>query len=54
VQHSYIVVNKATGKAVLEFFDVKLSRHINTDTHTILTALAYLSALNRTIKEQAK
>lgn len=42
---SYIVVNKETNKAVFEFFDSKLSCHINTDKYKIMTASVYLPTL---------
>jgi hypothetical protein len=43
---SYIVVSKATGKAVFEFFTEELKKHINTENYHVVTAAAYLPTLN--------
>jgi hypothetical protein len=44
--HSYVVVELATGDAVMEFFSAELTKHINTNKYKIMTAYEYLCELN--------
>ena len=42
---SWIVVDRLTGKAVLETFERKTGRAINQERYEVLTALQYLSRI---------
>ncbi len=47
---SWIIVSKDTGKAVFETFDRHIADRINTQKYTVLTAMQYLGALNKSLK----
>lgn len=49
--HTYIMVEKSSGLAVLELFSTTLLSKINQDKYTIMTAYDYLCQLNKRIKE---
>jgi hypothetical protein len=51
---SWIVIDKATGEAVLETFEQSTADAINRDKFDVLPALQYLQQLNRNIKEAQK
>ena len=42
---SWIVVDRSTGKAVLETFERKTAKAINQKRYEVLTALQYLSRI---------
>jgi hypothetical protein len=48
---SWVIVEIATGKAVFETFNEKLTKKINLDKYKVVPILEYLVALNRSIKE---
>ena len=48
---SWIIIDKATGKAVLETFNRKVASAINTERYEVVPILQYLYQLNRTIKQ---
>ncbi len=48
---SWIIVSKATGKAVFETFDRHVADRINTRKYMVLTAIQYLGTFNREIVE---
>ena len=50
---SWIIVNKETGKSVCELTNINNVKRINTKKYKALTALDYLTRLNREIKTQA-
>jgi hypothetical protein len=50
---SWVVVQKDTGKVILETFDPKMVAAINLDRYRVIPILKYLTSLNRQIKEQA-
>ena len=54
MKHTYIVVEKSSGLAVLELFSTTLFSKINQNKYAIMTAYDYLCDLNKRIKEQAK
>lgn len=43
---SWIVVDRRTGKAVLETFNPKIAKAVNQERYEVLTALQYLSDLS--------
>lgn len=43
---SWIIVDRQTGKAVLETFNRKTAEAVNQDKYKVLTALQYLTSLN--------
>jgi hypothetical protein len=47
---SWIVVNIATGEAVVELFNAKLLQHINRDKYRVMCAHQYLTELHRKVK----
>lgn len=47
MRHTYMVVSRETGLAVLEFFNPRLARHINTAKYVVMTAAEYLPTLNK-------
>lgn len=47
---SWIVVDRATGRAVGEFYDPAIVAKINLDKYEALPALTYLQQLNAKIK----
>lgn len=47
---SWIVVDRATGRAVGEFYDPAIVAKINLDKYEALFALTYLQQLNAKIK----
>ena len=48
---SWVIVEKATGKAVLETFNRKVASAVNTKRYEVVPILQYLYKLNRTIKQ---
>jgi hypothetical protein len=50
---SWVVVQKDTGKAILETFDPKMVAAINLDRYRVIPILEYLTTLNRQIQENA-
>jgi hypothetical protein len=48
---SWIIVEKATGKAVFETFKKATADAINREKFDVLTALEYLQQLNAKLKE---
>lgn len=46
MNHSYIVIELKTGKAILELFNKKLADRINTNKYKVMTAYEYLCGLN--------
>ncbi len=48
--NSWIVVDKVTGKAVLETYQRSVADKVNTARYEVLTAYEYLVRLNRDIK----
>jgi len=51
MNHSYIVLDKATDKAVTELFSKALADRVNTKKYYVMTAYGYLCRLNKQIKE---
>ena len=51
---SWIVASKATGKAVLETFDPKVVKAINTTKYEVYTSLQWLQKVNRESKTKKK
>ena len=51
MNHTYIVVDRKTGKAIWEFFDPSIISKINTKRYKVLTAYDYLCALNKRIQD---
>lgn len=51
--NSWIVVSKATSKAVLETWSAQVAAAINLDKYIVLTAHQYLVGLNKQIKQGA-
>ena len=51
MNHSYIVLDKATDKAVTELFSKALTDRVNTKKYYVMTAYGYLCRLNKQIKE---
>lgn len=49
--HTYIIVEKSTGNAVMEFFSASIIPHINEARYEVMTAMEYLGGLNQKIKE---
>jgi hypothetical protein len=47
---SWIIVNKATGKAVFETFNENTAKAVNTRLYKAVPVLEYLYALNAAIK----
>ncbi len=47
---SWVIVEKATGKAVLETYSPGVVARLNTARYEAVPILAYLQALNRQIK----
>lgn len=48
---SWIIINKATGNAVLETFSQRYAEAVNTERYQVVPVLEYLQELNRKIKE---
>lgn len=46
---SWIIVDKATGKAVLETYSFKVASAVNRERYTVESALQYLYRVNREI-----
>jgi len=44
---SWIIIEKATGKAVLETFNPKVMEAINTEKYEAIPVLQYLASLNQ-------
>ena len=44
---SYVVVSKATGKAVCELWSAALAAKVNTERYAVVPILEYLYSLNR-------
>lgn len=51
---SYMVVNKETEIAVLEFYNPNFIEKINTKKYKAVTTLYYLQNLNKQLKSQYK
>jgi hypothetical protein len=47
---SWVIVEKASGKAVFETFSKSLTEKVNTEKYTIIPILEYLYNLNKSIK----
>jgi len=47
--NSWIIVNKATGKPVLETWTRKIAESVNQNTHEVLTALQWLTRFNKSL-----
>lgn len=47
---SWIITDKATGKAVMETFSPKVAAAINRERYLVQTAREYLEALNATLR----
>jgi hypothetical protein len=47
---SWVIVNKATGKAVFETFNENTAKAVNTRLYIAVPALQYLQQLNKLIK----
>lgn len=50
---SWIIVDRTTGKPVMETFYPSIARHINQDKFEVLTAQQWLARFNAQIKDQA-
>lgn len=50
--HSWIIVNRSTGEAILETFSEKVTKAINTKKYQVMTAYDYLCQLNKRIKDE--
>jgi hypothetical protein len=48
---SWVIREKATGKAIMETFNKRLLDKLNTAKYEAVPALQHLQELNRTIKE---
>lgn len=48
---SWVVVSRATGKAVLETYSRDVARKVDTSRYEVLPVLIYLARLNRTLRE---
>lgn len=53
VKHTWIVTDRATGRAVLELLNPALAARVNLQKYRVQTALEYLSELNRKIKQSS-
>lgn len=49
MKHSYIVVSKRTGKAILETWNKGITDKVNRDKYDVLTAYDYLCKTNQQI-----
>jgi hypothetical protein len=50
--HSWIVVNRLTGEAILETFSEKVTKAINTKKYQVMTAYDYLCKQNMKQQEE--
>jgi len=50
MNHTYIVIDKQTDKAVTELFSKSLADQINTEKYYVITAYDYLCRLNKQMK----
>jgi len=50
MNHTYIVIDKLTDKAVTELFSKSLADQINTEKYYVMTAYDYLCRLNKQMK----
>lgn len=50
VATSYVIIEIATGSAVLETFSEKIAQAINTNKYKAVPILEYLQAINKEIK----
>lgn len=48
---SWIVVDRATGKGVLETFNRKVAEAINQDRYEVITTATWLARVNASIKD---
>lgn len=48
---SWIVVDRATGKGVLETFSRKVAEAINQDRYEVITTATWLARVNASIKD---
>lgn len=51
---SYIVVDRETGKAVLELYDIKNVQRVNRAKYAVMPVLEYLGTLNKRILAENK
>lgn len=49
--HSWVIVDNATGEAVVELFNPSLVAHVNLNKYKVVPILQYLQNLNKTLKE---
>jgi hypothetical protein len=47
---SWIIVNIATGEAIVELFSAKAAQHVNRDKYRVACAYQYLTELHRKVK----
>lgn len=52
--NSWIIINRATGNAILETFSEKYAKSINAEKYEVLTAIEYLVQLNEKIKKESR
>jgi len=50
MNHTYIVIDKQTDKAVTELFSKSLADQVNTKKYYVMTAYDYLCRLNKQMK----
>lgn len=50
---SWVIINKATGNAVMETFNRRYAEAVNNEKYQAVPVLEYLHGLNRKIKEKA-
>lgn len=50
--HSWIIVNRSTGEAILETFSEKVTKAINTKKYQVMTAYDYLCKQNMKQQEE--
>jgi hypothetical protein len=54
MNHSYIILDKTTHKAVTELFNKDLASRVNTEKYYVMTAYDYLCKLNKQIKKELR
>ena len=50
MNHTYIVIDKETDRAVTELFSKALADRVNTEKYYVMTAYDYLCRLNKQMK----
>jgi hypothetical protein len=50
MNHTYIVIDKETDKAVTELFSKALADQVNTEKYYVMTTYDYLCRLNKQMK----